>query len=272
MHPFISLILNNLEKPHQENPAYKKVFLYRAQKQQNILNAPILKPLLIVILEGEKIIGQHHKKTCTAGNFIFFTNIQSMSMRNIPNHSRYAALLIEFEFLDFYNESTTDQIERPSDYTIGNADDALYKCLLQFIECLDWATKEIIESRRKEIIQLLIAQGYKNLGFSSNHKITSRKVIEIIQNTTHHPPTMECICREIGMSPSTLYRKLQLEGESMQGIKDKILMGKALHLLQTTHYSPEYISTLVGYASYFRFSQKFKSYFGLMPKELKNTQ
>lgn len=74
------------------------------------------------------------------------------------------------------------------------------------------------------------------------------------------------------MSESTLYRKLKAEGENIQKLKEKILMGKAIHLLQTTNLSIERISEQVGYASSLRFSQRFKSYFGLTPRDLRNTR
>lgn len=268
----INLTLNKLKNLSETNSNYNCISTYCFENQQNLLNVPILKPLLIIILSGSKIVGDERKLTCNMGEFIFFTNMQSINMRNIPGHSSYFALLIEFEFSDFYNLSHSIETKKINDYTIGKTSNSLYKCVLQFIDCFEWAPKEIVESRRVEIIKLLITLGYENLVCFPNNKETSKKVIDIFMKKRNKKITIDKICKEIFMSKSTLYRKLKSEGENIQKIKEKVLMGKAIHLLQTTNLPTEHIAEMVGYSSSIRFSQRFKSYFGLTPKELKNTK
>lgn len=142
---------------------------------------PILKPLFIIILDGHKIIGNQTKLTCNLGEFIFFTDMQSIDMRNIPSNSNYMALLIEFEFSDFYDLPFKTENNKHSDYTVGRINDSLCKCVLQFIDMIDWAPQEILESRRKEIIKLLITMGYDNLGYLPNRQETTQKVSNLFK-------------------------------------------------------------------------------------------
>ncbi|MWP63017.1 Helix-turn-helix domain-containing protein [Gilliamella bombicola] len=259
--------LNSLDAIINSSPC---ISTYRSKKRQILLNIPILKPLLIIILNGHKLVGNKTKYTCNVGEFIFFTNMQSVDMRNIPSNSNYLALLIEFEFSDFYNLPLKTEKIKYEGYTTGSINDSLGKCVLQFIDMIDWAPPEILEGRRIEIIKLLISMGYENLSYLPNHKETTQKVINLFRE--NNKITTAEICKKVCMSESTLYRKLRSEGENILKIKEKILMGKAIHLLQTTNLSIERVSEQVGYASSLRFSQRFKLYFGLTPRDLKNTK
>lgn len=268
----INFIVNKLNILNIEN---KCISVYSSEKKQVLLNVSIIKPLLILVLKGKKVVGDKIKHVCDTGDFVFFSSMQSIHMRNIPDSSKYLALLIEFDFSDFekatINIGNTSNVQKmATDYKIGKPNDSLYKCLIQFIDCLEWASQEIIDNRKVEIINVLTSLGCEFLINSFHRKKISEKVIELIEfnnNITHVD-----ICKEIGLSEATLYRKLTSEGKSFKKLKDKVLMGKAIHLLQTTNISISNISEMVGYSSSVRFNQRFKSYFGLTPKELKNTK
>lgn len=246
------------------------VSIYRSKKKQVLLNIPIVNPLLIIILSGNKIVGDRHKSICSSGEFIFFPCIQSMNMRNIPKESNYLALLIEFEISDFLRLAAPS--ENKNEFIIGKVNHDFEQCIKQFVDCLEWAPTEIVKMRRIEILNFLMIQGYSNLSPFLNIKRTAHKVIEILNNAGNKSITTQEICKKIYMSQSTLYRKLRNENENIQNLKDKVLMGKAMHLLQTTNLSSLEISELVGYSSHNRFIQKFTSYFGLTPNQLKNTR
>ena len=264
--------IEKLKQLSEANSNSNYISIYTSKKQQNLSNIPILKPLLIIILSGCKVIGNKTKLACNTGDFIFFTDVQSMNMRNIPANTNYFALLIDFEFSDFNDTSININPKKNNEYTAGKVNPALYKCISQMIECLEWASDDIITNRRKEIIKLLVHSGYENLACLPNRKETTQKVIEIFNKKDNKKITIDEICKEICMSKATLYRKLKLEGENIQKIKEKLVMGQALHLLQTSNFSTEYIAEMIGYSSSTRFSQRFKANFGLTPRELKNTK
>lgn len=66
-------------------------------------------------------------------------------------------------------------------------------------------------------------------------------------------------------SPSTLRRQLVREGTSFQTIKNEWRQQQAEELLQTTQYTLEKISGLLGYENTCVFSRAFKSWTGLAP-------
>ena len=77
----------------------KCVSTYKSRLQQDLSNIPILKPLLVVVLNGCKIVGNETKVACNVGNFVFFTDVQTMNMRNIPPIPIILRYLLNLNFL-----------------------------------------------------------------------------------------------------------------------------------------------------------------------------
>jgi hypothetical protein len=75
--------------------------VYTSIEEQRLLNVPIAKPLLIVVLNGDKELGKDNELICHSGNFIFLSDSPAINMRNIPKDKEYFALLIEFDYQDF---------------------------------------------------------------------------------------------------------------------------------------------------------------------------
>jgi hypothetical protein len=72
--------------------------VYTSIKEQQLLNVPIAKPLLIVVISGNKELGVDNEQTCHSGEFVFLSDNPSINMRNIPKDKEYFALLIEFDY------------------------------------------------------------------------------------------------------------------------------------------------------------------------------
>ena len=75
--------------------------VYTSVKEQKLLNVSIVKPLLIVVLSGDKEIGKDRKEVCHSGSFIFLSSSSAVDIRNIPKDQTYFALLIDFDEKDF---------------------------------------------------------------------------------------------------------------------------------------------------------------------------
>ena len=243
---------------------------YSSIKEQKLLNVPIVKPLLIVVLEGKKYLGKNNDIVCHAGDFIFLSDSPAIDMRNIPKEKSYFALLIEFSPQDFsgLNNSTFNG----KYYSIGKTTLMLEKCLQQFVESTLWAPKELWSSRKREILELLCHIGHKDiLSMLGSHKI-GYKLHEIFCGNNFEDMTVNDICNHLAMSESTLRRRLKSEGTSIQEVKDRARLGQGLHLLQTSNYSVGLIAEMCGYQSQSRFSERFKARFGLTPSELKKTK
>ena len=246
--------------------------VYSSTKEQNLLNVPVIKPLLIAVLSGDKELGEQGHNTCSAGQFVFLSNTSAVNMRNIPKQQPYFALLIEFEYQDFENIQLHSHHKSP--FCIGDITETLEKYLQQFIEWSTWAPKVLWPLRRKEIIQLLCHLGHQEILAMVTTPNVAHKVHALFSEQLQRSEVLsvEFICNKLAMSESTLRRKLKAQYSSVQAIKDQATLGLGLHLLQSTHETIGLISEKCGYQSQSRFTERFKNLFGLTPSELRKTR
>ncbi|WP_036182962.1 helix-turn-helix domain-containing protein [Marinobacterium lacunae] len=243
--------------------------VYSSIYEQNILNVPVAKPLLIFVLSGEKELGGATKVICKSGSFIFLSDNHAVHMRNIPGDKPYYALLIEFDYQDF--EGIPINVGRKVDYIIGDTSSKVESCLKQFVDSVSWAPNSIVNHRKREILLLLYYLGYTDIAFMKGKPKTSHKIHDIVNNNVCEV-SVEEICDQLAMSESTLRRRLKAEGTSITDIKNRARLGLGLHLLQTTEDPISVISERCGYQSQSRFTQRFKDHFGLTPTELRKTR
>jgi len=244
--------------------------IYTSAAEQRIYNIPITTPTLMVVLSGEKKLGKNSDIRCPEGNFIFLSTSPRGNMRNIPSKHEYLAIIIEFEFKDF--EFLQQPQKQQADYLLGKLDSTLEQTLHQFIEWSQFAPESLWPLRRQEILQLLFYQGYDNLYSIVKLPGIAHKVHQHISNHFVASINIAELCNELNMSESSLRRKLNAEGTSIQEIKDQIKLALALHLLQTTFKPIGVIANHCGFQSQSRFTAKFKSRFGLTPSDLRKTR
>ncbi|PKI17881.1 AraC family transcriptional regulator [Colwellia sp. 12G3] len=244
--------------------------VYSSIKEQHLLNVPIVKPLFIAVLDGDKKLGKHGEIVCHAGDFIFLSDSPAINMRNIPKEKEYFALLIEFEYEDFIGIGPHTVSEQS--FSIGEISTPLAKCLQQFVEWSLFSPQAMWSLRRKEILQLLYHLGYKDiLSMAAPHKL-GQKIHAILSEQPSVDLALATICQKVAMSESTLRRRLTAEGTTIQEIKDQVKLGLGLHLLQTSSHSIVYIAEQCGYQSQSRFTSRFKERFGLTPSALRKTK
>jgi AraC-like DNA-binding protein len=265
MRKLLSTIKKTIDEKHELPFA-----VYSSIKEQKLLNVPIVKPILVIVLNGVKELGKDSELTCHSGNFVFFSANPALNMRNRPKDNEYFALLIEFDYQDFNGLQVNTFNKQP--HYIGNTTPVLEQCLLQFVESSLWAPEKLWSLRKREILELLCDMGHTEiLAMVGTHKIGHR-LHEMFCRQGFHELTVKHICDQLAMSESTLRRKLKSEGTSVQEIKDQAKLGHGLHLLQTTADSIALIAEKCGYQSQSRFTERFKGRFGLTPSELRKTK
>ncbi|PKH86206.1 helix-turn-helix domain-containing protein [Colwellia sp. Bg11-28] len=252
--------------------------VYSSVKEQHLLNVPIVKPLFIAVLDGDKVLGKAGEIVCHAGDFIFLSDNPAINMRNIPKKNEYFALLIEFDNEDFVGISIENSADGEKNhrmgegFSVGDVSQELEKCLQQFVEWSLYSPKAMWPLRKKEILQLLCHMGHPEiLTMVASHKL-GQKISAMLSEQPSADVSMPTLCQHLGMSESTLRRKLSAEGTTVQTIKDQVKLGLGLHLLQTTKHSIVFIAAQCGYQSQSRFTSRFKGRFGLTPSELRKTK
>ncbi|MFT2089960.1 helix-turn-helix transcriptional regulator [Paraglaciecola sp. 2405UD69-4] len=259
-------VINNSLDDNSKQP----FSVYTSVEEQRLLNVPIAKPLLIVVLSGYKELGVNSDITCEAGQFIFLPSDSAIDMRNIPQTNRYFALLIEFDHEDFAGLQINGVSAKK--HYIGKTSPTLMACLQQFVESAKWAPSQILSSRKRELLTLLCHLGHTDiLSLLANPQLKDR-LHNMFINQPGCELSVQAICQKLAMSESTLRRKLKQESTSVQEIKDKARLGLGLHLLQTTKHPVGIIADKCGYQSQSRFTERFKKQFGLTPSELRKTQ
>jgi len=246
--------------------------VYSSIKEQQLLNVPVVKPLFIAVLDGDKVLGKEGEIACHAGDFIFLSDSPAINMRNIPKDNEYFALLIEFEYEDFVGISVEKAVNHSENFSVGEISIALEQCLLQFVEWSLYAPKAMWSLRKKELLQLLCHLGHPEiLAMAAPHKL-GQKIHALLSKQPSAELSLSSLCQQVAMSESTFRRKLLAEGTSLQAIKDQVKLGYGLHLLQTTEHAIAFIAEQCGYQSQSRFSSRFKDRFGLTPTALRKTK
>lgn len=255
----------------QENKS-EAFSVYSPIHEQSLLNVPILKPVLIVVCSGEKEIeSKSHKSTCFTSQFVFVSGSNSISMRNIPKNQSYYAIIIEFEDDELPIQSQIDTYNGV-DFFIGDIDAVLAESICQFMQISSIYPEELLKERRKEIVNILILLGYKDIfSIKRTYKLTEQ-INNIIRQSDLYKINAQYISHITGLSESTLHRKLKEENTSIKEIKDRVRMGNALHLLQTTDLPIGIIADKCGYKTHSKFSMRFKKHFGITPADLKKTR
>ncbi len=191
-------------------------------------------------------------------------------MRNIPKNNEYFALLIEFDHQDFSGLQVMSNNKK--DHVIGTISSTLTTCLQQFVDIAPALPRSTWSLRKREIIELLCHTGHNDILSLLSYSSLKERLHEIFINQSFSQLQTPYICEQLGMSESTLRRKLKQEGTSMQELKDQAKLGLSLHLLQTTNDAIGLIADKCGYQSQSRFTDRFKKHFGLTPSQLRKTK
>jgi len=265
----LKYLIQSTKKIVQENGTLP-FSVYSSIKEQHLLNVPIIKPLLILILSGSKQLGTQSPFSCPAGTFVFLSNNPMIDMRNIPNDEEYYAVLIEFEYEDFVQFKSYPNKKKK--YLQGNISSDFARVLHQFIEWSTFAPKSLWHLRRQELLQFIYHSGYEDVAAIVEAPSLTHQLRRLIFDHITDDTSVDNLADKLAMSESTLRRKLKTEGVSIKTIKDQTRLGYGLHLVQTTMKPIGTIAEYCGYTSQSRFTDKFKHMFGTTPSELRKTR
>jgi len=244
--------------------------VYSSVCEQKIVNVPIIKPMLICVLDGSKRLGSKGEIECPTGSFVVLSNHPSINMRNIPGEGEYLALIVEFEYEDF--NCLPPKKGRTASHLQGPICDAFRKTLEQFIEWSAFAPPAMWAARRQEILQLIYHLGHEQVNAVVEPPSLSHKLHALISADLANDINADVLAAKLALSESTLRRKLAAEGTTLQAIKDRARLGYGLHLVQSTFEPIGRIAEKCGYQSQSRFTDKFKQFFGITPTELRKTR
>ncbi|BBH32856.1 MULTISPECIES: helix-turn-helix transcriptional regulator [Pseudomonas] len=95
------------------------------------------------------------------------------------------------------------------------------------------------------------------------------RVQQLVMSSPESDWTVAGVAQHLNLGESTLRRQLANEGDSFRNILESVRLAMALQWLQTTSRSIGEIAGASGYASASRFAVRFRSHYGLSPRELR---
>lgn len=95
------------------------------------------------------------------------------------------------------------------------------------------------------------------------------RVQQLVMASPERDWTVASIAQHMNLGESTLRRQLAKEGNSFRNILEGVRLSTALLRLQTTSRPIGEIAAACGYASASRFAVRFRSHYGLSPRELR---
>lgn len=244
--------------------------VYSSVSEQKIVNVPIIKPMLICVLDGGKRLGGKGEIECPTGSFVVLSNHPGITMRNIPGEGEYLALIVEFEYEDF--NCLPARTGRTESHLQGPICEVFRKTLEQFVEWSSFAPAAMWAARRQEILQLMYHLGHERISAVVEPPSLSHKLHAMISADLANDLGAGVLASRVALSESTLRRKLAAEGTTLQAIKDRARLGYGLHLVQSTFEPIGRVADKCGYQSQSRFTDKFKQFFGVTPTELRKTR
>lgn len=254
----------------QDSGAHLPFSLYASVKEQRIVNVPIIRPLLICVLEGCKRLGGAEEIECPAGSFVILSNRPGINMRNIPGNAEYLALLVEFDYGDFSCLPAGGGRSVP--FVRGEIGEPLQKTLQQFVEWAAFAPQAMWPARRQELLLMLYHLGFSQVSSVVEPPSLGHRLYGMVSASIGADLGAEALASQLAISESTLRRRLALEGTSLQAIKDRARLGYGLHLVQTSGDPIGRVAERCGFQSQSRFTDKFKQMFGVTPSELRRTR
>ncbi|MEM7674571.1 MAG: helix-turn-helix transcriptional regulator [Myxococcota bacterium] len=271
----VGAVEHRLRSSGSATPKNNAFSIYRAFQQQLLLDVPMVKPTLMAVLKGLKKYGHADPFDIAEGHFLFISETSRVQMRNIPKTDSYIALLVPFEWSDF-DELQTRQApspvagERPFVHAALPEDVCL--SLEQLVDGAERMPAELLARRRQEMLWLLLRAGHKEVVSLGRRRRFGSQVFALLSASVEASPSAAEVAKALAVSESTLRRRLNEEGATLQSIRDQVRMGLGLHLLQSSEASIAQIALQCGYQSQSRFSSRFKQRFGIAPHELRRTR
>jgi AraC-like DNA-binding protein len=105
--------------------------------------------------------------------------------------------------------------------------------------------------------------------FADRHDPLCERLQQLLISAPSSDWTVEMAARKLNLGASTLRRQLSSERRSFRQILEEVRLGTALLLLQTSSRQISEIAASSGYASASRFAVRFRSRFGLSPRDLR---
>lgn len=262
-------------------PPLGGIGLFHCISPQALRQMPILQPTLILVVRGQKrvqIAGREFK--ADAGELIITPAEVVVEVGNRPTGypAEYLSLAVGFlpeamaQFRRDYGAELNCWEDAPR--WQGPAPEELLSAMHQWVQ---WCRRHpadplVIRHRQVEFLLTLARAGLAGNLLLSRNEDTHQRVVALLSLDPGRDWTIGDICKRLGTSESSLRRRLRDANTGFRETLENVRLVAGLCLLQETFWPIGQVAAAVGYQSQSRFSDRFKTRFGVTPSELRQTR
>jgi len=257
--------------------------IYRCMRPQQIREIPVHLPMLMLVLSGRKDVSVRNGRQLSvhSGELLILPAETTLHITNYPAvpGKKYVGVAFAFDlealrqFRKVYGSSlhvwdTTPRWHSKCPMSILVA----LRQWFQWCRYRDEADRQLVLHRQVELLLLLAQEGLSGNILLSEHPSWKQRVYHLLAMDPAHGWQVQDVCIRLGVSESSLRRRLQEEGVSFREVLEEMRLVSGLALVQETYWTIGKIADAVGYQSQSRFGERFKRRFGMTPSELRRTR
>ncbi|SHI26579.1 HTH-type transcriptional regulator YdeO [Vibrio aerogenes CECT 7868] len=232
-------------------------------RPQKLSNMTILSPSVIWIRAGyKKLLNHQRSQALDEQSLLLVRSHERLTFENQPGQSAFRSCQICFHHYPDAGLLAYSQTQSTGERAIFKLTPDLRQAL-EVLSVLDYRlmTHAVQRHWLDGFYQLLAERGMLHHLFGPTGKSLREKLSDYFTPAPGKSYKLDYVCTELGMSRSTLIRRLHQENTSFREVLHDVRMNHAIDLIQQgQHHAPE-VALACGYQSPQRFRQRFKAQF-----------
>jgi AraC-like DNA-binding protein len=254
--------------------------VYQCFKPQQLRHVSFTQPTILFVINGQKKVTLNDKNLLVnKGHLLLLPPETTLWIGNYPDAvlNQYLGLGFRFDqqalkhFRLIYGASLENWDLSPKWHT--KAPDSIITTFRQLVnhDFRHSKNTQLIQHKQVELLLLLAQEGLVGNILLGEHPSWKQRVFQLISIDPSRAWQVKDICSRLGVSESSLRRKLQLEHTTFRELLEDVRLSHGLTLLLETIQPIGQIADAVGYQSQSRFGERFKLHYGMTPTELRRT-
>ncbi|MFJ5235629.1 helix-turn-helix transcriptional regulator [Pseudomonas neuropathica] len=250
----------------------------RARQPHTLQRVSIFATTLCRVRQGEKLlqwddremrVGPHHLILMPAGRELGLSNFPGLQGHYIADAVTFSGSTLR-DFGVRYGQQIMSRHGAPKADLCVPLDRHITQAWDQLLAAIKADAPHALRIHYGEAV--LLSLGLSGLAgpllMDRNDPLCER-VQRLVMGSPEKDWTVAGVAQHLNLGESTLRRQLANEGDSFRNILENVRLAMALQWLQTTSRPIGEIASASGYASASRFSVRFRSHYGLSPRDLR---
>lgn len=264
----------------QEESSLDCLSIYRCYLPQQLRSIPFHQPTLLMVASGQKKVQINTANlTVDKGDLLVVPADTTVWVEQYGRAKAepYLGLAFRFDFeaLKHFRQiygASLDQWDITNQWK-GKVTDQILTLLSQWVI---WGSQypadpQLSLHRQVELLLLLAKEGLIGNILVGEHPSWKYRVSQLLSIDPSHAWLIVDVCSRLGVSESSLRRKLQDEKCTFRELLEEVRLTSSLSMILETTRSIGQIADAVGYQSQSRYGERFKKRFGMTPTELRQS-